>query len=121
MLGQNERNNTLHGRLSWCSWKQFRKVLKLRSGLCQGLKLLENCLIIEILEYDQFDTCVHNDMNMCAFCISEITQKLWARKELGPDASQDILFSLEQVLQIESNITRNVPSTSHSWRAFSSF
>lgn len=64
--------------LSRYSWKQFKKVLKLRSGLCQGLKLLENFLIIEILECDQFDTCVHNDMSMFAFCSSVIAQKMWA-------------------------------------------
>lgn len=41
--------------------------------------------------------------NMCV-CISEITQKLHSAERTGPDASQDILFSLEQVLQIESQI-----------------
>lgn len=55
-----------------------KTILKLRSTLCQGLKLLENFLIIEILEHDQFDTCVHNDMNTCVFCISVKTQKMWA-------------------------------------------
>lgn len=39
--------------------------LKLRSGLCQGLKLLENFLIIQVLEDNQFDTCVYNDAEMC--------------------------------------------------------
>lgn len=60
-------------------------------------------MIIDILECDQFDTCVYNGMNMCVFCISVIIQKMW-QNEVAPNALCNVLFSLEQVLQMVSQI-----------------